>query len=177
MGVINRNAQGFLDLVDAQTQGKSPPAFVDAVAPTVDLAQFYLADTLGYFSGETNHTAPGVINSQFVGDNEVWRVRGLSCEMPNASTAMAEQWAVRLSQPPRVPENMDPAVAPSPYIWMTGVDLMGTTTAARDVVRSIWFPEPLVLLPGNGLLWQLLQRDAGAIRATRCMAILDVLRR
>ena len=176
MGVINRAAQGFLDLVDAQTQGRSPPAFVDAVAPTVDLSQFYLADVLGYYDSEENHTGPGVINTMTVGDDEIWRVRGLSVEMPNASSAAAEQWAVRLSRAPRQPENT-PISDGSPWIWMSGVDLMGTTTSARDVVRAIWFPEPLVMLPGNALLWELLQRDGGAIRASRCFAVLDILRR
>lgn len=179
MGVINRTAQGFLDLVDAQTQGKSPPAFVDAVAPTVDLSQYYLAEVLGYFGSQTVHGGIGVINTQAPSENEIWRVRGLSIRAFFTSVSQAEQWGVRLSRAPRIPEN-DPGNDQSPFIWETGGPdnyFMTTTTANRTVGRAIWFPEPLILLPGNALLWELLQRDGGAGRATECTAILDVLRR
>ncbi len=174
MSVLNRIPRGFLDLMGSITQGRNPSAYVDAVAPVVDISKLYLGNVLGAYGIDASHAAFGNSFSMDQGTDEVWLLRGLSARnISSASVAYYESWEVSLARPGVFAENNEVAGA-APIIWST--KKMLATAVGRGYSDAIVFDQPIVLMPGVNLTWRIMDRDAGGARTTELRAMLELLK-
>jgi len=169
---VNKYPTGFLDLLGAKTQGKTPPDFSEVLAGTVPLEEFYLADALSGVREDANHGGPSVFTLP-VPQSEVWLVKGCSVTSVLTLATSFEKWAVQLSGLPRRSDESAAGLNDA-YVWAS--QTLATTVAATRDADAVTFPVPFVLLPGNGLNFRLMQRDAGAARITEIAAFVAVLR-
>jgi len=108
-----------------------------------------------------------------VPQSEVWLVKGCSVTSVLTLATSFEKWGVQLSGLPRRSDESAPGLNDA-YVWAS--ETLSTTIAAQRSADAVTFPVPFVLLPGNGLNFRLMQRDAGAARITEIAAFVAVLR-
>lgn len=174
MSVLNRVPRGFLDLMGSISQGRNPPQYVDAVSPIVDVRALYLGSVLGVCAIDAAHTARGQSFPMVQGDNELWLLRGLSCRVLAYTAANNyEKWEVGLQRPVLEAENNAVAGA-APLIWTSDTLAPGANFVDGDS-DSIVFDEPIVLQPGVGLVWHIIQRDNLPNRTTELRAMVEIL--
>lgn len=174
MSVLNRFPRGFLDLVGSISQGKAPPQYVDAVAPTLDMNELYLGSVLGIAGIDFTHSNAGSSDSVTVPDGEVWLVRGFSVfQLSLASTGRIERWQVQLGNPPLSDESLV-GLQKSVTLWVSKE--LATATGGQGDADAILLPEPLALHAGAVLNFRILQRDALAARTTLCRVMMHILK-
>lgn len=161
MGVINRVPDGFLDLVDSQTQGRTPPAFIDAVAPTLDMGELYRAQLLANLTLNVNHTGVGNTFQFIVPNNEVWALVAAAVNLPGVSSAVSEAWEGAIGRFPRILTGGDD---PTPAFTFFRTPIMGVTTTGSDESHVEFLPRPLYLPAGATIVFSLRERDGGGIR-------------
>lgn len=163
MGQINAIPKGFLDLFNAQQQGKTPPQYVDALAPVVDMTEFYLANYLGAHQVDANHAGASVFTVT-VPDGEVWLLRNLGLLSNLTTTAMWEDWYFTAARFPRASSVSTAVPDPVAGLWATRL----TRVAASNHRQSDGFtlPTPLLCQAGTILHARLVYRDALAARIT-----------
>ncbi|MCP5092859.1 MAG: hypothetical protein GY949_18250 [Gammaproteobacteria bacterium] len=173
MGIINRVATGFLDLIDSQTQGRTPPAFVDAVQPTVELGELYAADSLGGLQFSQNHTAPITV-AFIVPQDEMWLLRTVGVQLNSFPALNAfEIWQVRVGRTPRVSSEGN---VPDPTIDIWTSKTLTSLVVGQGDADALVLPVPITMKSGQSLLFTLTQRDATALRTTACSVLMTILK-
>lgn len=163
MGQINSIPKGFLDLFNAQQQGKTPPAYVDAVAPIIDMSELYLGNYLSGHQIDAVHAGTSVYTVE-VPDGEVWLLRTLGVGSNITSAAWIEDWWFTMSRFPRV---SDVATAvPDPVLGLWSCRLSQVLTSAHVQSDGIVLPSPVIVQAGTILHARLVTRDATGARTT-----------
>ena len=174
MSRVNRFPLGFLDLLGAVTQGKTPPDFSEVLAGTVDMTEFYASGLLGSYVLSSAHTGPITLSFDH-DDSEVWVLRGCGFSTPAAVAAGTfEQWT--LSAGP-TPINAVGSADPTASVPIWASEIRGATTNGDVISDATTFPVPFVIPPGVDLTASLNQRDGGASRTTTFALLLSILQR
>lgn len=174
MGRVNRFPLGYLDLLGAVSQGKTPPDSSEILVPVVDATEFYAADSLGGYTLNPNHAASG---SSFTFDHsqdEVWVLRGVAVQSVNLPAAALEQWELGLiSVPKTAAGSVDPVS--SPGIWAS--DILTNTAVGDDLTFATLFPAPFIVPPDVNAVLTITQRDGGVARTSNATLLLSILGR
>jgi len=162
MGQVNRIPNGFLDLLGVQSLGRNPPLFSDAVSPTVDLTEYYSAQTLSSHTEDFTHTAADQQVVVFVPEGETWLLRGFSVyTTPLGSVSESEDWSFMVQNLAR---GSTGGATSEPVLWNTG--RLSPIIANNKVAAAFMLPAPLMMTSGSVTKARLTQRDATPVRAT-----------
>jgi len=147
MAQTNRIPSGFLDLVGAETGGKNPNQYTDAVRSSVDMRELYLGQTLG----SDTHTFVVASEGQTSGlmvvpQDEAWLLRSLSTQWTAADAATRFTVGVQLPDTPR-------GDAAFPMIWQS--ELQVVSAVGFIVFDAFYLPSPLLLLAGQVIQWRI----------------------
>lgn len=175
MSIINRIPKGFLDLLGSVTQGKTPPQYVDAVAPVVDIRALYLGQTMSTFGIDMPHSVAGNSFTISLDETETWLLRGLSVANLGLPLATAfERWEARAGPWPRIPINQNTAHSQTPRLWTSRT--LSTTIVGQGDSDAVVFSQPIVIHPGTDITFGVIQRDAGGVRVSSAFALIELLR-
>lgn len=172
MAKVNKVPAGFLDLLGAKTQGKTPPNFSEVLAGVVEMGEFYLADSLSGVRADVNHGGEGVIQSFTVPEGELWLVRGFSINTVLPALTSYEDWVVGFGRLPRA--SSETAFGESSG-WVWAPDTMTTPEAGARAFVATTLPQPYLLLPGININFRLNARDADPARISEFAVICSVL--
>jgi len=141
---IQALAPGFLGLLGLKNNGALPPDFIDAVAPTIDLARWYLEgnrETIVTAGVDVDTLANFAFPEFIVPSSQVWYVHALTVQI-NVPAANAWQGSAvhfnRNGQPIRTGTWSSQGGAASSYIWTAAIgdffmqagDFAGVTTGS-----------------------------------------------
>jgi hypothetical protein len=172
----NRIPNGFLDLIGAETGGKTPPFYADNLAPSVDMTELYLGQTLATATQLIDHTAVQDSETVSVPVDEAWLLRGASASELQAATGLISAWSLSLLHCPRRTDATEIS-DPQYQIWKFALTLDPNAAGATNIAsEGMLFPEPILVLPGTQILWTLRERDAGAQRTSALSLLMNVLR-
>ena len=170
----NRVPGGLLDLLLAETGGKTPPRYAEDLAVVADAFWLYAQETLSAFNTTLQHTTRADTLEITVPAEESWILRAVSVFTSLPLNTDFEQWEFRIRQFPRaIPEGSDSA--PFPQIFVS--DLLQVQTGGQVASAALHLPQPLVLSPGVEVQVVLAQRDASAVRTSRIQLLINRLRR
>jgi hypothetical protein len=135
---IGRYPQGYLELLDAKSNGSTPPDAAEFVQPVVDVTAHYSLgiqrSALGA-TGSLSATGLFVVGAALtVPNGEIWRVRQVNVETVN----LAASTAYRLR----------PAISNT---GLTNMSLLGPASSSAIATERIgvgWDPDDLLLGPG-----------------------------
>lgn len=171
MGQINSIPKGFLDLFNAQQQGKNPPAYVDALSPIVDTTELYLGQTLAGHQIDANSAGPNVV-SVTVPENETWLLRTFGVFSFMTAAPQFESWMFTMARFPRT--SSAPTAVPDPVVGLWGTHLVGDgVEVGQSDAYSIG--SPIAVQAGTILHARLRLRDGGGARTTSVMWGFNVL--
>lgn len=160
MGSVNRIPRGFLDLVGAQTQGKNPPVYSDGLSPTVDVTQFYLAQTLAAHKEIFAHTIAGQQIATVVPSDEVWWLLSLSTSAFASTANEHEQWAFIINDVIR--DSGEATNLPQIHVTPRATSLVLNQLLSTGVTLG----STIVLQGGMEIIAKLTNRDTTAERST-----------
>ena len=172
MGQVNRYPPGFLDLIGAQQQGKTPPDSSEVLVPTVEMLEFYAAYALSGIRLDATAGAPATFVLS-VPDDEAWLLRGVGVRVTLPLATDFEQWSMQLGLLPRF-SSAGLATESSARIWTSR--LLQNQAAAQDATDGELFDSPVLLVPGTNVTLSLEQRDATAARTTELSVLASVLK-
>lgn len=140
MSQINRVPKGFLSLLEAKTQGRTPATVVPQLSPTIDLSQFYLNDVQLQLRGTSDTTVDSIgdYGSVQVPDGEAWLVYSISC----ICTLLSSAWTVNASAAIEIPSGLGRMYFSNPGFIPT-LNIVG-----QELSRSKYFDTPLFLSSG-----------------------------
>jgi hypothetical protein len=146
MGIVNRYAKGLLHILDSQTQGDTPSSMGDVIAPTMDLSEFLFASKRSDFGRATvTLAALGIASLQTVPAGEWWWLRNIGGEaVARDAVGSNIRWAIYLTTQS---DNIPIAVS---------INALTAVVGSVNVVDPVHFPRPLVMVPGDQLVVQLL---------------------
>ena len=171
MNQTNRIPGGFLDLLGAETGGKTPPFYDNKIQPALDMNELYLAQTLTNYTDDVTHSASFAELRINIPSNEFWMIRAVAVQTElYASAAELERWDFCIRRFPR--GGQGPIDTDTPYHSMEVLAPFNNQPAAE----SFWIPAPLLLPPGTQLVARLGSRDATGSRTTRIFYTFDLLR-
>lgn len=170
MGQVNTIPKGFLDIFDAQQQGKNPPVYADAVSPIIDATKLYEARTLGVASVLLSHQVVGEIATFAIPDGETWEIVAVGSSSLTALITEFEQieWSVQ-----NAPRNI--AAPPGQGAFHVSPAMVPLAAVAL-LMDGFTLPRPLVLQAGVELVMRIAQRDASPTRNTTLTITAHVLR-
>jgi len=156
MNQTNRIPGGFLDLLGAETGGKTPPYYDNKVSPQVGMDELYRAQTLSQYVANVTHGASFQEVRFLVPNNEYWLLRAFNFQSGSlGSTNEFEGWALQVKELPR--GNSGPITTSSSSIaWLFGRCQLANT----NVADAVSFANPILLTPGVEVAIVNVQRDA-----------------
>lgn len=167
----NRIPFGFLDLVGAETGGKTPPFYSDELKPSVDMTELYLQHTHAGIRTSVSQSNVADFSSLLVPTDESWMLRAASFRTAVAVTNQIEVWQFSFTRLPRD----DLTTGPFPVYFITR-NRVGATVVGEFIQDAVLLPKPIVLGPGTNLAATLMERDAGAARTTLFQYLVSILR-
>lgn len=165
----NRIPSGFLDLVGAETGGKTPAQYGDVLSASVDLTELFAGQTLCANGQGISHTSAGNSFQFEIPNEEAWLLRGIGYSCPFSSLTHYEQWQIGVWQLPRQEYGNDVG-------WLHSTSKLEVVAGGQTANFTYWFESPVLLLPGCELYWQLRQRDAGTARNATLTHMFNLLR-
>ena len=164
----NRIPTGFLDLVGAETGGKTPPIYADVLGAQVDVTELLLGQTLCGLNQTWNHNAVGNVATMSVRPDEAWLLRYVAISDPLALVTDLTEIQVGLWNASRQEYGNDLA-----FFWTSReIQIPAVGDVGSD---SFALPEPILLMPGTTIYWQMRKR-AGAARNATISAGFNLLR-
>lgn len=140
MSQINRIPLGYLNMLQAQTGGKTPFETFDQVMPAIGMDEFYLAQGLSIESDNFTAIANNQLFSIAVPAGEVWLVRHISVQQTAILAADQAQWQVGLRQLPKS--------AISAIVLETS-PILNATTALELLQFGVPIQQPFFLQAGS----------------------------
>ena len=165
----NRIPSGFLDLIGAETGGKTPPYYDDVLKPGVDLTELFRGQTLSADKFTWVVTAAGNNHLMTVPENEAWLLRHVSVSEPMGTTVMLSSYQVGIWNAAR----QEYGNAFSAFWSSKVLQVQINGQVAHDAFH---LASPMLLLPGTTIYWQCRERDAGAGRNVTIAAGFNLLR-
>ena len=163
MAQIGRIPEGFLDLVGAETSGRTPSQYADFVTPGVDLTDLYSAQALAGFRISGAHTAHGQLFSTVVPAGELWLLDAVTIQCTPPAPTDFERWTMEINNFPRA-EPPASGGAASCGIWTSR--LIQVQIGSQTGFDGFAFPNPIPLPPGLRIQWRIVERDASASRTS-----------
>jgi len=140
MGAVNRVPRGFLGLLDAKTQGKTPADTTGFVSPVIDLTPNYLADIPIQVeqASQVGNTVGTLYGTVTVPNGELWYVYFVTSEgIATAAGAL----------------NVIPVLVTSSGTLSVPLEKMeaglGSYAATESMVSVATFPDGFLLGPGT----------------------------
>ena len=170
MTQINRIPQGYLDFLQAQTGGKTPPEVADAVIPSIDLDELYAQHLHAAYQANVL-TGLGTTTVVTVPEGESWMLRGIGTFVTLASNLDEDSLQFSLSRHPRtIPGS---ALFPEANIWVTPT--IRVANNGDQLANAILFPKPY-LMPAGMRITAERTEFAGGPRTTNFQLSVDVYR-
>ena len=174
MARVNRYPVGFLDVLGAVTQGKTPPDFSEVLAGVVDMTEYYLVDLLGSYDIAMAHTAVATTFAFNHDPDELWLLRGISVTSDQMPAAGFERWSAAVGPLPKAAVGTSaPDVAVK--FWSSPTETVATLNDTFVTAKT--FDSPIVVPPDVNVTLTLDQRDGGAARTNAGQLLLTVLQR
>lgn len=148
MGVINRFAQGALDLIGAKSDGRLPNQLGEVVNPTLDMSRFYKAQRFDQASnaGTFLFTGTGPILS--VPNTEAWEVLSFFGQL--SFNVVGQSASIRLLL----------ANLPSGATVVKAMNEPIVSTSTDQIVGLEYIaPEPFIMLPGQSIRTAIVDLD------------------
>lgn len=162
MGQVNRIPSGFLDLLGAQSQGKTPPLYADVLGPVVDMGELYRGNALSMVVETLAHTTFGNTQDFTVPAGETWLLRAVSSDELLTSTGQFTQWAWSFLRPPRGATGG--ATIKETFIHVSPIKQILLANAWATDAHE--FASPIAFQNGTIIRAKLAQRDAGVGRSS-----------
>ena len=174
MARVNRYPVGFLDVLGAVTQGKTPPEFSEVLAGVVDMTDYYLTDLLAGYEISAAHSATGTAFTFNHDPAEVWLLRGISVTSSNLPAGAFERWSAAVGSLPRSAVG---SAAPDIAVKFWSSDTETNTNVGDDLVLAHTFAKPFIVPPDVNIVVSIDQRDGGVARSSAVQLLLSILQR
>ena len=153
MGLLQRTAEGFLDLVGAKIGGRNPTQYSDLVVAQVDMTQLLLGRTLAVETVTVATSAYGDGAELTVPDGEVWLLTSVSWAVLTDTDGDRVNIHVYLTDLPQSTTPADEAIVLAPAYPLGG------SAHIHTISRCAYFGTPFVLTPGSKIGWQVLDSN------------------
>lgn len=154
MAQIGRIPRGWLNLIFAQTGGKTPSVTNEGVSPIITMDQFYMADRLSIEIQNFTPAAFPETNSIFVPPEQVWFLYYIGFSYGSQAAGDTQSALVELR---RLPNN------PGATGFAPIADFIDVKAAGGGIVRTARaksLPYPLALQAGSELAVNALEGNA-----------------